>query len=201
MNATLSPVRLLALLASIGVASHAALPAEPSFSCKEVEPGSIEARVCESEEFAALDRRLAEVYKAATAKAGETLSTLKAEQRGWVKGRNDCWKATDKDACIRDNYVLRIVELQASYRLVEAKGPVFFTCDGNPANEVVVTYFKTDPPSLIAERGDSTSLMVAERTASGAKYVGRNESFWEHQGVATIVWGFEAPEMKCVAKP
>jgi hypothetical protein len=39
--------------------------------------------------------------------------------------------------------------------------------------------------------------MFAERSASGSRYVGRNESFWEHQGEARIVWGYQAPEMVC----
>jgi uncharacterized protein len=124
---------------------------------------------------------------------------LHAEQRGWIKGRNDCWKSADKRACVQDEYVRRIAELQARYRLVPGRGPFSFACDGNPANEVVVTYFQTEPPTLIAERGDSTSLMFQQPSASGARYLGRNESFWEHQGVATIVWGYGAPKMRCTA--
>ena len=48
-----------------------------------------------------------------------------------------------------------IAELQARYRLVPANGPFRFMCEDNPTNEVVVTFFKTDPPTIIAERGDS----------------------------------------------
>lgn len=75
---------------------------------------------------------------------------------------------------------------------------VRYVCDGQPANEVVATYFETEPATLIAERGDSVSLMYVEPVASGAKYVGRNEWLWEHQGEATVVWGYGAPEMRCV---
>ncbi|UCD78104.1 MAG: MliC family protein [Desulfobacterales bacterium] len=38
-------------------------------------------------------------------------------------------------------------------------------------------------------------------TGSGAKYQGQNESFWEHQGEAAIVWGYGSPEMRCSRKP
>jgi membrane-bound inhibitor of C-type lysozyme len=38
-------------------------------------------------------------------------------------------------------------------------------------------------------------------SGSGAKYEGPNELFWEHQGKATIRWGYEAPEMPCVKRP
>lgn len=30
---------------------------------------------------------------------------------------------------------------------------------------------------------------------------GRNETFWDHQSEATVVWGYNAPEMRCVRKP
>jgi hypothetical protein len=66
---------------------------------------------------------------------------------------------------------------------------------------VVVTFFKTDPPTLEAERGDQVSLMYLQPSGSGSKYQGRNESFWEHQGEATIVWGYGSPEMICSKRP
>jgi uncharacterized protein len=178
------------------------LAAGPSFDCGKVGTGSIEEMVCRDEALSALDRKLAEVYAAASKKAtNEHPPVLKAEQRGWIKGRNDCWKASDKRGCVELEYVRRIAELQARYRLVPASGPVFFACDGNLANELAVTFFRTEPPTLIAERGDQTSLMFAQPAASGAKYQGRNESFWEHQGEARVSWGYGAPEMRCVKTP
>ena len=91
----------------------------------------------------------------------------------------------------------RIAELQASYRLFPGKGPVFYACDNNPANELVATFFPTDPPTLLAERGDSTSLMYQQPAASGTRYQGRNETFCEHQGAAKVTWGYGANEMTC----
>ncbi|WP_298722465.1 MliC family protein [uncultured Oceanisphaera sp.] len=174
----------------------------PSFACNQIKAGSIEAMVCEDEALSALDRTLAGVYAAALNKASnEHPPMLKAEQRGWIKGRNDCWKSDDKRACIERAYQRRIAELQASYRLVPHKGPFRFVCDGNPANEVITTFFETEPPTLMAERGDSVSLMFLQPSASGAKYQGRNESFWEHQGEARITWGYQAPVMDCQRAP
>jgi len=173
----------------------------PSFDCARVSPGSIERQVCDDERLSALDRELARVYAAAASKAkNEHPPVLKAEQRGWIKGRNECWKAVDRRACIESAYVLRIAELQARYRLVEAIGPVVYACGGDPRNEVVVTFFRTDPGTLIAERGDRVSLMYQQRSASGARYQGRNESLWEHHGEALITWGYGSPEMRCVKK-
>jgi hypothetical protein len=61
--------------------------------------------------------------------SADALKHLKAEQRGWIKGRNECWKTTDKVACARKSYEARIAELQARYFLVEGRDPVFFMCD------------------------------------------------------------------------
>ena len=124
--------------------------------------------VCKDEGLAALDRKLDEVYKAARAKAtNEVPPVLVAEQRGWVKGRDECWKAksggpafltatwqaTNVRECVEGNYRIRISELQAKYRLVPSKGPVFFACENNPANELVATFFETDPPTARAGEG------------------------------------------------
>jgi hypothetical protein len=59
---------------------------------------------------------------------------------------------------------------------------------------VVAIFFEIELPTLIAERGDQVSLMVRQRSDNGAKYQGRNKTFWEHQGEAIIVWGCEAPD-------
>ncbi|MCT8863991.1 MAG: DUF1311 domain-containing protein [Shewanella oneidensis] len=186
---------------AIALSMPAIAAEKPSFDCSKVQPDSIEDMVCKDAVLTKLDKQLAEVYAKATAKAkNEQPPTLKALQRGWVKGRNECWKSDDKHACIESSYQTRIAELQAQYRLVEMTGPVFYACDGNPANEVVVSYFNTEPATLIAEYGDQTSLMFIQPSGSGAKYQGRNESLWEHHGEAKIVWGYEAPEMTCTVK-
>jgi uncharacterized protein len=101
---------------------------------------------------------------------------------------------------VQQQYRNRIAELQARYRLVPGQGPVTYSCGAQRGNEVVATFFATDPPTLIAERGDSVSLMFLQPSGSGAKYQGRNESLWEHQGEALISWGYGQPEMRCSKK-
>ena len=188
----------LLLLAMAGLPLLSSQAAEPSFNCAKVPAGSIEALICQTPSLGELDQRLTKVYQQASAKAvNEHPPLLKAEQRGWIKGRNDCWKAKDKSLCVSDNYRMRIAELQARYALLPATGPVFYSCDGQPAKEVVATFYPTDPASAVVEFGDSTSLMLQEVSASGSRYQGRNESFWEHQGKAVVVWGYQAPEMQC----
>lgn len=84
----------------------------PSFKCSANLSSSIETLICASEALSAIDRQMASTYSAALKKAGSQAKMLKAEQRGWIKGRNDCWKADDKQACVRDSYKQRLVELQ-----------------------------------------------------------------------------------------
>lgn len=189
------------LVASLASLTGVATAQGPAYDCHKAN-GSIERLICADTELAALDRAMASVYAAALSKTGnEHPPVLKAEQRGWIKGRNDCWKDNDRRQCVVERYRLRRVELQTRYRLVPVAASAKFFCDGDPRNEVIVDFFPTDPPSLIAERGDSVSLMLQQPAASGTRYQGRNESFWEHQGEATVVWGYGAPEMHCQKQP
>ncbi len=90
----------MVVLGSAGVAQGAA--PGPSFDCRKVPAQSIAAQVCADPALVQLDRRLAEVYAAARPVAARMKPPppLVAEQRGWVKGRDDCWKAADQRICI-----------------------------------------------------------------------------------------------------
>ncbi len=174
----------------------------PSFDCARAEAGSVEALVCSDGELSRLDRQMADVYAAARAKAAdENPPVLQPEQRGWIRGRDDCWKSDNPRDCTARSYRLRIAELQARYRLVPEAGPVLYRCPDPGGVEVVATFFRTDPPTLIAERGDQTSFMVLQPAGSGARYEGANESLWEHHGEARITWGYGAPEEVCRRAP
>jgi uncharacterized protein YecT (DUF1311 family) len=134
--------------------------------------GTIEKMICGDAALAKADRQLASVYAAAAKKAGTPVpGWLRAEQSGWIKGRNDCWKDSDVRACIEREYTNRIVDLQARSRLVKFTGPVTYACtnaDGEKS-EVIATFHETDPRSTLIERGDRTVLGTIVRAASGAK--------------------------------
>lgn len=173
----------------------------PSYSCANVIDGGIKQMICNDAGLSMFDRKLAAVYaEALKIAATQQPPTLRAEQRGWIKGRDECAKNDAPRTCVEDEYRRRIAELQAMYRLLPPKGPVTYVCDGNRANEVVVNYFATDPPTLVAERGDSVSLMYLQQSGSGAKYAGRNETLWEHAGEARITWGYGASPMTCAVR-
>ena len=169
----------------------------PSFDCAKVAPGSVEALVCQDAALAAADRELARVFAQALAASGDA-PALRAGQRGWIKGRDECWKSADRPGCVAAAYRLRTAELQARYRLLPPVGTATYVCPGAP--EVTASYFATDPPSAIAERGGQVSFMLQQPAASGARYEGPNELLWEHQGEATIRWGADGPELRCTVR-
>jgi uncharacterized protein len=172
----------------------------PSFDCTSGALTEVETQICHQGELALLDRKLAKVYKQAKAVSNEPTpgpSFLQVEQRGWLKGRNECWQSEALVSCISDTYIRRIAQLQARYGLVSSTGPIRFQCTDSPADELVVTYFETDPPTLISERGDTVSLMYQTPSASGSRYLGRNESFWQHQDEVTLHWGANNAALHC----
>ena len=74
-----------------GNLSGSVMATGPSYNCDKVEADSIEEMICKDNELSALDRKLSVIYSAAAKKAtNEHPPVLKAEQRGWIKGRNDC---------------------------------------------------------------------------------------------------------------
>ncbi len=201
------------LVLAVALVSPPARAEGPAFDCAKAD-GEVEELICQDEGVAALDRKLAEVYKAALAKAvNEHPPVLKTEQRGWIKGRNECWKAQGEDSpawltaswqatsvrdCVEGRYRIRTSELQALYQLAPARGPVFYACNGDERNEVVATYFETDPPTARLERGDRTATAWLVPAASGSKYEGRNLELWTKGDAAMVTWLDE--ELKCEPK-
>ena len=89
---------------------------QPSFDCSTVKKDSSEGIICGSNMLMDLDRELSAVYQQALKKSSND-DMLKTYQRGWIKGRNDCWKAEDEKACMKDQYQMRIKELKEKYGL------------------------------------------------------------------------------------
>jgi uncharacterized protein len=187
----------LAML-SAGAPCIAAADAGPSFDCTKKLTSSVEQRICADPKLAALDRQMADVYAAATAKAtAADAQALALAQRDWIKGRNDCWKSADVPACVETAYRQRIAELQARYRLIAPVGSGRYQCPGTPAREATAEFFETDPPTALVDFAGATQLMFVAPSGSGARYTGGNRQFWEHQGVAMIRWGAGVSEVSC----
>jgi uncharacterized protein YecT (DUF1311 family) len=190
---------LMASLAGPAVAQDG-----PSFDCAKAE-SSAEKLVCSDAALTILDRRLADRYAAALKVAGgldagaaEAEGELKAYQRGWVKGRDECWKEADVRACVQQTYLRREGELVASWLLEPAQATARWMCDGNPANEIVTTFFATELPSVRIEYGDSVDTGSLTPAASGARYEASfGRWFWE-KGDTAMATMSEGTEMSCV---
>lgn len=175
------PIALLAATQSFA--------ASPSFSCAKP-AGAAEQAVCQDETLAALDRETARLYglaRNAPSLGAPQKKQLTALQRGWIKGRNDCWKANDLKTCIRDAYVIRIAELRAGLPKAADKekgvsiGPVAVECPGAPSMRA--TFVNVDPPLAYLAGGDTSLVMTIARSGSGARYTAPSAageaSFWQ----------------------
>ncbi|MGI9482946.1 MAG: MliC family protein [Hyphomicrobiales bacterium] len=167
---------------------------KPTFDCAKAE-SSAEELICKNEELAALDQKMGKTFKAALAglkgasDEAEATKMLKATQRGWIKGRDECWKANDLARCVRERYELRIAEMEARYILLTAGAPKFFSCEGNPANEISATFFDGALPSVRLERGDKLAIGVLAPSGSGARYIADfGISFWLKGDEAQVTW-------------
>lgn len=95
--------------ALLSVPAHAA---QPSFDCNKASHEA-ELLICKDAELAALDRSLADLYNTLLKHTpASEQKRLKVEQIGWMKGRNDCWKASDQRGCIKSEYEAQIRELK-----------------------------------------------------------------------------------------
>lgn len=176
-------ISLLSLLPACGLAAEG-----PAFDCRKAE-GEVQQLICKSPDLAALDHKLDEVYRAALSKARKAKDELRAEQRGWVKGRDDCSKeGAAIETCVRRSYQERTGELQARFELAPAKGPYTFECGPDPADRVIVKYFHTEPSTARLEHGGQTLIAWSQPAASGAKFVGQNVTFWNKGTQAQLDW-------------
>lgn len=187
------------VLVALSVAAAAAAEG-PSFDCDGEHDRSMVDLICADAALAALDRRLADVYARALASAAATQPpALKAEQRGWIAVRDDCWKSAEQRACVETSYRLRIAELEARFALVPEVAAVTLLCDGDPRRRVTVRYFATVPATALMADGGAPALLYQAPTASGIHYIGASASLREHQGKVTIRRDDETPDMHCQA--
>lgn len=170
----------------------------PALSCQSKNLNAIDKKICSQTELVELDGELNVVFRSVLDKLGtKKRKDFKAEHKGWIKSRNQCMNHDDDFLCMRNAYQYRIAELQTRYDLIEGLGPIYYVCDGQLADEVAVNFYPTEPPSLIAERNGQVSFMTLQVSASGAKYQGQNEIFWEHKDKAYITWGSGSSMMDC----
>lgn len=180
---------VFAAAAFAALAAGSALAAQPAFDCSKA-THEVEQLICKDDALAKLDVTLAKLYAEAEKRInGEQLSELKAYQRGWIKGRDDCWKETDKRQCVAGAYSDRIVTLQARYGLVMAGKSVTFDCNDAAKSQIIFTPFATDPPAANLVRGNESTTVIQRMSGSGARYEGEfGISFWNKGREAMVKW-------------
>ncbi|TCL00626.1 uncharacterized protein BXY66_3273 [Shimia isoporae] len=171
-------MRFLSLSVALIVFSTRAFALDPSFDCAKA-GSSAEEAVCASDALAALDLELARVYGLAATSdlSSERLNELKATQRGWIKGRDECWKSSlGLEACVGNEYAFRIAELRQGYAGARegdgpSEGPFPYVCEGMDA-PLSVTFINAEPPRAVVGMQDGTRVLVAGPSGSGVRYEG-----------------------------
>lgn len=175
-----------------------AVSALPSFDCAKSR-GNAERLVCGDAGLAAMDVEVDRLFKLAIRDRSlrpATSAQLRAVQRGWIKGRDDCWKAADLRQCVLANYAQRIHQLRQGYanarsqdRRGRSLGPFAYRCAGLGAL-VGATFVNTGPGVVWIEWADKGMALPQARSASGARYAGAQADggyvFWIKGRSATL---------------
>lgn len=184
------------LFATLSLVPLLASAATPSFDCAKAH-GAAEQLICEDAGLAALDNELAALYpKAITNFSPEQAKEEKALQRGWIKGRNECWKDADPGKCIESSYQTRITELQIKGGQLMVPSPVIYQC----SKELTLTaYFYNDgklPAATINLGPDQQVLAYGVPTGSGARYEGQNLTL-STKGKEALLERYGQPALRC----
>lgn len=185
---TVAPAKAPAAQTAPAIAPPAAATAadgKPSFDCAAA-ASDVEKLVCSDPEFAALDRRLAEVHARAKAAPGADQTRLAADQRGWAKGRDDCWKSVERSRCVSEAYMTRTAQLQIDNGETRVPEAAAYECDDTSKRFTVVYYNDLDPKTAVVTWGDDQALAFPMMAASGARYGREGMEIWEHQGELSV---------------
>jgi hypothetical protein len=90
-------------------------------------------------------------------------------QRGWVKGRDDCWKGSDPRGCVEFNYLHREAELVAAWSLEEPTWVATYVC-GDKGTEVTASFFDTEIPAVRIDRVGEAEAGVLDSFSEGTRY-------------------------------
>ncbi|MBL0625352.1 DUF1311 domain-containing protein [Aeromonas jandaei] len=188
----LSPLALLSLFASA---------ATPSFDCSKTS-NDVEVLICKDQGLANLDKEMATLYPKAIANLSpEDRNSAKAQQRGWVKGRNECWKTQDMRNCIEYSYRLRISDLQINAGQLSVPNPVFYQC-GKAVSLETYIYKNAKIPVAVVNLNEGDDAPVQVRTylqpddSKQQRYEGENLTLVT-MGNTAILQRFEHPDLTC----
>lgn len=169
-----------------------AVMADPSFDCSKADTAA-EKAVCASDALSAMDDEVTRLFNLALDgpdMSEDAARTLKAYQRGWIKGRDDCWKASDLETCVRNSYAVRIDELRRDYADARAGdgpslGPYAYACDSLDVG-LSATFVNAGDPVVVLRWQDIVQVLPQAISASGARYAVDSTVFWVKGDDATL---------------
>ena len=180
-------------LVAAAVLAAPATYAQPAFDCAKAS-ADVETLICADEDLQALDRELARSWALANDSwPAEVAAEQRAVQRGWIKGRNDCWKADDTRDCVAFAYRSRLVELSISAGLVEAPGYYSLSCDDGHTRPFTASFYNDlEPRAVVLTRGNDQVIALSAPTGSGSRYTAPGVEFRSKGDEAQVDW-FGAP--------
>jgi uncharacterized protein len=180
----------------IGLAWSAALAIGPSDA--QAQPRNVDLLVRQDAALSALDRQLADTLIDARRTPWPNRGQLPVDQHRWLSSRGQCLSNADPKGCLANLYATRIAQLSSDAGLPPARPPYRLRCDGDPPLGFTITYYATNPSTLVAQRRDQKIAMVQQPMGSGIRYTAANATYAEHQGVSWITWPGQARPLRCV---
>lgn len=182
----------------------------PTFACEGENLSQVEKLICSAPDLMARDQKMGAVFKEALSKAqaldagaSQVVKTLQAYQRGWIKGRDECWKAGEEiKTCVQETYDRRTAALVGQWMLAQPYASYRYVCENAQANEFQATFYDSYPLGSVAiEYGDQREIFVATPAASGSKYsASAGKVFWGKGLQATFIWDQTKPAQACVVQ-
>lgn len=167
---------LSATCPSLAAAQPGAAPAQ---DCLKAVPAVLRV-ICEEPGLTELHHRLTVTMARAAARAGlNERKALARAHRDWLASRDACAGSAQPRRCLEDAYAGRIVSLELSYGLAEAKGPLSFSC--GVGQTAWVTFGATYVPSARMQSSDYDLILFlrgeTENPAPGDERVFENNDF------------------------
>ena len=164
----------------------------PSIDCGSAS-GVVSATVCSDAAIGASDGRVARQVEAVidtlTAQGeegAEALADFEQSQRDWSAARDECARSTDPRGCVAEAYAAREAELVASFELAEPDRAVSYTCPGQAAGGLSISFYDLDMPAVRIEGAGADAVTgTAATTVDGAKYaLSSGQEVWVRKDVA-----------------
>lgn len=150
---------------------------QAGFDCAKAS-SQTEEIICAAPALSELDGEMTRLYQLVFQELGgepRKRNQLKATQRGFLKERDDCWKAEDRNQCVRDVTAYQIAELRALSSEAQkggmadpSAGPFSFQCPG--VNYKLKVTFAGQIQKLAIVAWHENKLVLWQAPSSDGKY-------------------------------